>query len=83
MSERRPIIAPRLLSADAAADYCGISAPTFKAECPVIPIKIRTRVLYDRHEIDRWIDSRLPSQPKLSRDKWLKRLEDVDADQGR
>jgi hypothetical protein len=58
-------IEPRLLSAEVAAIYCGVSVPTFKRVCPVSPKSIRTRVLYDRVEIDRWLD-RLPHREDVS-----------------
>lgn len=55
---------PRLLSRELAAGYCSLSVPTFEAECPVIPVRIRTRVLYDRLALDRWLDSLGPKQPE-------------------
>lgn len=81
MSARgRSRIEPRLLSREDAAAYCGLSVPTFEAECTVIPIKIRTRKLYDRLLIDLWIDSRGPAQPELKTGKeWLRLLDDADA----
>ena len=82
-SQGRVRIEPRLLSREQAANYCGLSLPTFQAECPVIPIKIRTRILYDRQEIDRWIDSKGPAQPELPTGKdWLRLLDNADADKG-
>lgn len=67
---------PRLLSRDQAAFYCGLSAPTFAGACPVIPIKIRTRVLYDRQLVDQWIDSLSTTQPQsTSQHEVLKRLD--------
>lgn len=47
---------PRLLSADQAAAYLGLSRPTFAGNCPVRACKIGTRTLYDRLELDRWVD---------------------------
>lgn len=47
---------PRLLSPDQAAAYCGVSAPTFAAWCPVEPLRLGKRVLYDRRKIDLWLD---------------------------
>lgn len=69
------MIQPRLLSRDEAATYCGVSVPTFVAECPVIPLKIRNRVLYDRKAIDLWLDSKLPAQPTLGETDWAGRLD--------
>lgn len=72
--------AQRLLSREEAASYCGMSGPTFAVECPVIPIKIRTRVLYDRQQIDLWIDSLAPDRPQsASHEELLGRLDDAHA----
>jgi hypothetical protein len=74
---------PRLLNRDDAATYCGMSGPTFASECPVIPIKIRTRVLYDRLQIDRWIDSLAVNRPQsVSREDLLGRLDHAHAPKG-
>lgn len=72
----RQTVPPRLLSRDAAAAYCGLSTPTFVSSCPVIPIKIRTRVLYDRQAIDRWLDALSQSQPESGPQRvWLEKLD--------
>lgn len=76
-------IEPRLLSTEQAAGYCGLSAPTFRAECPVIPIRIRSRVLYDRAQIDRWVDSLAGEDPKSALGKnWPRLLDDDHAAEG-
>jgi hypothetical protein len=82
---RRPAheIEPRLLSRDMAARYCGLSVPIFESECPVIPVRIRTRVLYDRAAIDAWLDSLTPKPAQSSPgDRWLGKLDDADARAG-
>lgn len=56
-------VEPRLLSREQAARYTGVSIPTFEATCPVKPIGIRSRVLYDRKALDRWIDDLGGHQP--------------------
>ena len=48
---------PRLLSRELAAAYCGLSVPTFECTCPVRAVRVRSRVLYDRVAIDRWLDT--------------------------
>lgn len=82
MSARaRTQLEPRLLSKEEAASYCGLSFETFRSACPVIPIKIRSRVLYDRLAIDRWLDSLGSEHPDLPSGKaWLARLERAGAD---
>ena len=50
-------IEPRLLPKAQAAAYCGMSLPTFDRLCPVNPVDLQLRgYLYDRKELDRWID---------------------------
>lgn len=73
---------PRLLSRELAAAYCSLSLPTFEGVCPVIPVKIRSRVLYDRLALDRWLDSLGPEQPKFDKDSYLRRLDDAHANKG-
>lgn len=73
---------PRLLSSEQAARYCGVSEPTFKGWCPVIPIRERNRVLYDRAKIDRWLDSLAPEDAKSAEDEWAGKLRNAHAAQG-
>jgi hypothetical protein len=63
MSERRSLptgMTPRLLSRDAAAAYCGITAETFEQYIRphVTPIEIGARRLWDVRALDRWLDLR-------------------------
>ena len=57
MPRTRLPLEPRLLSRELAAAYCGLSVPTFETTCPVRAVRFRSRVLYDRRAIDRWLDS--------------------------
>lgn len=76
----RAPIEPRMLSRDQAANYCGVSVPTFEGWCPVIPIRERNRVLYDRAKIDRWLDSLSPNVPESAEDSdWAGKLENAHA----
>jgi hypothetical protein len=62
MSRRDP--EPRLLTQGQAAAYCGVCAEVFKKACPVKPINLLERVpRYDRHALDRWIDTFDNSRP--------------------
>jgi hypothetical protein len=76
----RARIEPRLLSQGEAASYCGVSVPTFTSEFTVPPIKIRSRILYDRVLIDKWIDARstAATEPKPHKT-WLEQLDNADA----
>lgn len=54
---------PRLMSVDQAASYVGISATKLRELGPkVVSIGDMRRVLYDRKDLDRWVD-RLSGQP--------------------
>jgi hypothetical protein len=79
----RAKIEPRLLSQAEAARYCGVGVAMLKAECPVIPIKIRSRVLYDRQALDRWIDARAVTTPESGSKHWLGQLDNAHADKRR
>lgn len=73
-------LAPRLLSKCQAAAYCGVGSGLFASHCPVIPIKLGGRVLYDRVAIDKWIDARSSNAPESApHNVWLERLDSADA----
>lgn len=52
---------PRLMCAELAASYVGLSETTLRESGPA-PKRWGRRVLYDRHDLDRWAD-RLGGQP--------------------
>ena len=52
------VIEKRMLRQAEAASYCGLSVAHFKAVCPVAPVELRPgALLYDRRDLDRWIDN--------------------------
>ena len=70
-------VAPRLLSRDAAAAYCGVTAETFEQHVRphVPPIAIGARRLWDIKALDRWLDVRSGLREALrSIDDWLTEL---------
>lgn len=46
---------PRLLDREQAAAYCGVSVNHFGRHCPVQPLRMGSRVLWDRLKLDGWI----------------------------
>lgn len=63
----------RLLNLNEAAAYCGISAPTFSAVCPVQTISLgpgKRLERYDIKQLDVWIDS-LGCKTALPKKNWL------------
>lgn len=52
---------PRLMSVDLAADYVGIGSTKLREKGPK-PKRFGGRVLYDRQDLDRWVDA-LGDQP--------------------
>jgi hypothetical protein len=52
---------PRLMSEPLAAEYLSIGTTTLRTDGPE-PKRYGRRVLYDRHDLDRWAD-RLGGQP--------------------
>lgn len=65
---------PRLLERPLAAAYLGISVGTFDT-LAISPVRVRSRVLYDRHVLDRYADQ-LASEAGTPDDdaRWLDRL---------
>jgi len=57
---------PRLMSVEQAADYLSIGRTTLAQQGPT-PKRIGRRVLYDRTDLDRWVD-RLSGQPLSGRE---------------
>lgn len=77
-----PLPEKRLLTTDEAAEYCGVSAGTFRAHVRVHPRKIGAAVRYDRVELDRWIDQNEVASPidkPLTDEDWLKKLDEDDS----
>ena len=67
MTRRAP--EPRLLTQAQAAAYCGLCAENFKKACPVRPVSLLARIpRYDRHALDRWIDSLDNPEPAMAED---------------
>lgn len=66
---------PRLLSAEQAAQYCGVSRAHFTAHCPVRVTRIGDRKLYDIKALDEWVD-KLAGKRKITMDDVLKGLDD-------
>jgi len=51
------VIEKRMLKQAEAASYTGLAVKHFKATCPVQPIELRPgTVLYDKRDLDVWID---------------------------
>jgi hypothetical protein len=67
---------PRLLTRAQAAAYCQVSEPIFTAKCPVVPVRMGESARlarWDKHEIDRWLDS-LSGVSWSGVNSWLDRL---------
>jgi len=67
-----PLPARRLLTAEEASSYCGVSVNTLRAHVGVQPLKIGNSVRYDVKELDRWLDER--SQSTVPNVDWVERL---------
>jgi hypothetical protein len=51
------VIGKRMLSQSEAASYTGLSIQSFRTACEVTPIAINPKkMLWDKHDLDRWID---------------------------
>lgn len=68
---------PRLLSRDAAAAYCGVSADTFETHVQVRPLALGARRLWDVKALDRWLDQQSDLVEAFHpAEEWLGRLRD-------
>jgi hypothetical protein len=69
---------PRLLTLKEAAFYCGISAPTFIAVCPVPAVSLGPNKRLNRYDVrllDNWIDALRAKNASQEKD-WLAVLEE-------
>lgn len=76
MTDRRPRpqVEPRLLSQQQAAAYCGVSVGMFKDRITIAPVALGRRRLYDREDLDRFIDSLKGGATRSGR-QWLEALD--------
>ena len=81
MTARRSDIAdlpnwPRGLSLEQASAYVGISPSHFTRHVTVTPIGVGGRIIYDRQDLDRWLDLRgNRTQPFNFAGDWLGKLD--------
>lgn len=69
------VVEKRMLKQSEAASYTGLAVKHFKATCPVQPIELRPgTVLYDKRDLDVWIDSMKTGAELASQDAILGRL---------
>ena len=50
------IVTKRMLTKAEAAHYCGLLVSRFEVDCPVRPVRVGTRDLWDIRDLDLWLD---------------------------
>lgn len=69
------VIDKRMMKQSEAASYSGLPVKHFKAACPVRPVELKEgTLLWDRKDIDLWIDGVKPGAVTVARDDILGRL---------
>ncbi|MDJ1008655.1 MAG: hypothetical protein QNJ13_12630 [Paracoccaceae bacterium] len=69
------VVEKRSLKQAEAASYSGLPAKHFKTTCPVQPVEMRPGVLlWDKRDLDRWIDAMKEGDAPTERDAILARL---------
>lgn len=69
------VIEKRMLSASEAAHYCGLAVRHFKTLCPVAPLELGGKhQLFDKRDLDQWIDTEKSGHADASTDAILRRL---------
>ncbi|MDF1628094.1 MAG: hypothetical protein P1U84_17560 [Parvibaculaceae bacterium] len=69
------VVEKRMYRPSEAAAYCGLALKHFKDLCPVPLVELREGVeLFDKHDLDRWIDSVKDGAVPQSQDDILRRL---------
>lgn len=52
------VVEKRMYRLSEAAAYCGLAVKHFKALCPILPVTLREGAdLYDKRDLDHWIDT--------------------------
>lgn len=70
------VIDKRMLSASEAASYCGLPSKYFKTACPVQPVQLAQKYqLYDKRDLDQWIETEKEGFAQTSQEAILGRLE--------
>jgi hypothetical protein len=63
------VVEKRMLKQSEAASYTGLAVKHFKATCPVRPIELRPgTALYDKRDLDTWIDGIKTGTEMVSQD---------------
>lgn len=73
---RRAAISPRMLTKEQAAEYCGVSVPTFNRCCPVRPAAMGDDARLHRYDVkllDVWLDSFGPGVAASNDDLWIEK----------
>jgi len=67
----------RLFDKKSAAEYCHIPPTRFDAICPIPPVKLHESLkpVYDRRDLDRWIDGLKCGTVDLTDDEIVARLD--------
>jgi len=68
------VIEKRMMNEAEAASYCGLPVKHFKAACPVQLVNLGGRKVYDKRDLDQWIDTEKAGSTDTSRDTTLARL---------
>jgi len=69
------VVEKRMLKQSEAADYSGLPVKHFKATCPVRPVEMRPgTVLWDKRDLDNWIDSMKEGAEMADQDAILSKL---------
>lgn len=69
------VIDRRMLKQSEAAAYTGLTAKHFKNTCPVQPVQMRPGTsLWDKRDLDRWLDDLKQGQEFTTQDGILGRL---------
>lgn len=69
------VVEKRMMRASEAAHYTGLAASQFKRECPVTPLSFANgSLLWDKHDLDKWLDGLKSGVAETSRTDILGRL---------
>jgi hypothetical protein len=64
----------RMMNESEAASYCGLPVKHFKSTCPVPLVNLAGRQVYDKRDLDQWIDTEKAGGTDTSRASILARL---------
>jgi hypothetical protein len=68
------VVEKRMMNSTEAAGYCGLPVNRFKTACPAPMVSLGGRLVYDKRDLDQWIDTEKSGRAAMTNESILARL---------